>query len=210
MSLKYLKETQEAFDKAQEDRVQLLNEASERAQKIASMDMNEIDYKNVRECLHEGLEVLGYLRQQWKYLAKFFQNMSALIQMAMITSGKFDQYAKQQIKSSAQHKFLRDFAYEEAFEAVKLAVIVRQLSKTYGDISQKFLMPQVDALDMFFNARSEQDRNTANQLLQKRREDAQNGIKCIIDNGRKELKDAVSLCYLFCLFLLYILCVCLF
>jgi hypothetical protein len=188
LSLEYLKTNQENFDKAQDERNQLMNEMAERAKQIQEMNIDEVDYKNVRECLIKGLQVLGDLRKQWEYLVQYFQKMSTLIQMASNTSGKFRALAEQQIKS----KFLREFVYEEAFEAVKLAVIVRQLSKTYSEISQRFLMPQVGALDLFFNARDQSDQITANQQIAQNQTDAQNGIRLIIENGRTELLQVMN------------------
>lgn len=196
LSLAYLKTKQEEFDKAQEERMQLLAEATERAQQIQNMDIDKVEYNKVRDCLIEGLEVLGYLREQWKCLAQFFQNMSYLIRMASGTADKFRQLALLDSKSSQQNHFLREFIYDEAFEAVKLAVTVRQLSNCYSQISQKFLMPQVNALDLFYSIRNQQSQFEANQKLLMNRTEAQIGIRQIIENERKELCIAVSInCY---------------
>lgn len=188
-SLEYLKIKQEEFDKAQEDRKQILEDIALKAEEIYNLSVDEVDYKNVRECLVQGMEVLGNLRTQWEYLVQYFETLSALIEWAVNSSKKFHQYAGSISKSD----LLREIVYEEAFEAVKRAVIVQKLSKTYSEISQLYLMPQIGAIDQFFNARDRNDQKMADDRLRRYQLDAEVGIQRIIATNRTELSDAVSI-----------------
>lgn len=193
-AMAYLKLTQDQQEKAEDERRQLQAVTTERLKMLQELKTDDVNYSNIRECLGEGLQVMGQMRKHWTYLALYFQYMAALIKFAQTKTERFIEYASYQSEnSSIQSDVLRQCIYEEAFGAVKLAIVARQLSKTYCSISDKFLMPQVATLDEFFDARDERAIAGANQKLQQITQTTQEGIRKIIEDGRVELKNNVSL-----------------
>lgn len=199
-AMAYLKHTQEQQEKAEEERRQLQAATTERLKTLQDLNTDDVNYSNIRECLGEGLQVMGQMRKHWSYLALYFQNMAALIKFAQSKTERFIDFANYRSENQAiQSDILRQCIYEEAFGAVKLAIVVRQLSKTYCSISDRFLMPQVAALDEFFDARDERAIARANQKLQQISYETQEGIRKIIKDERIALKNNVSLVFFSCL-----------
>lgn len=121
---------------------------------MAKLDLEKIEFEQIRRTLINGIRALGQLREQWGKLVRFFQMMSNLIKCCLKESlDGFLAYASKTQESKRKclenypiSSLKRDLIYEQAFEAVKIAHLVHMLSGSYVEISSNHLMDRIAGL----------------------------------------------------------------
>lgn len=148
------KETLRDAKRRQEKSEDELKESGEKLTEVlsemAKLDLQKIDFNQIRDTLIKGIKALAEVREQWGKLVDFFQMLSNLIKCCLHTSlqdfvdeaksGREIQMDDYKIPLS---NIFRDIIFEQASKANQIAYVVRTISGTYVQISNKHLMDKI-------------------------------------------------------------------
>lgn len=130
----------------------LLNMKTE-DREMAHLKIKHIAVNKIRATLVKCIKALVGFREQWVTLLRYFQAISNIIQCCLRTAlqdfvcaAKSGQEIKMGDLSTNVSNNLRDFIFERASEASKIAYVVCAISKTYVQISNKHLMDMITCL----------------------------------------------------------------
>ena len=199
-----LDNTKERYDTSCDKLIENTEKLGKIIADIAKLDIQNIDFQQIRETLIKGIRALGQLRQEWTKLVKFFQMMSTLIKCSMspqltnfTTMTETAKRRKQEIEGYTITQMKKDMIYKQAFEAAKIAHLVNMISAAYVDVSNKYIMSRVAGLGKLqgYDADSEKDRYAIQRefnALVEDCKDAQEGIKEVVLDHKREFDRRVE------------------
>ena len=199
-----LDSTKERYDKSCDKLIENTEKLGQIIATIAKLDIQKIDFKQIRETLIKGIRALGELREQWTKLVRFFQMMSNIIRCSMSTSlTEFTEVTektkkrKQEIEGYTLTKMKKDMIYKQAFQAAKIAHLVNMISGAYVDVSNRYIMSRVAGLGKLqgYDADSKKDRDAIQRefnALVEGCEEAQEGIKEVVLEHKREFDRRVE------------------
>ncbi|XP_076347688.1 uncharacterized protein LOC143245337 [Tachypleus tridentatus] len=161
---------------------------------MAKLNIQEINFDQIRKMLIKGMKALGEVRHQWGKMVRFFQMMSNIIECSLSTSlNNFVEYVKKGeicgLEGYGISDLVKDMIYQEAFEAAKIAYMVNSISGVYVDVSSKYIMDRVASLGTLLGLDPETDKALITQERQKLHNgcmDAQKQIELLV---RREKDD---------------------
>ncbi len=159
-----------------------------------------ISAKNVRsentiELLRREFKLLAYLRPKCHELIMFFVTVynqvaggfnAKLESLLSTTSYLFgDELTENEIK------FILEAIRSNLIDLYQKSYLVFILSRTYYDVSSKYLIPRLPGLSSMLRNTSEDERRASISKLQQDTEDVQKKIKELIDEQRKKYKKTI-------------------
>ena len=199
-----LDNTKERYDKSCDQLVENTEKLGQIIATIAKLDIENINFQQIRETLIKGIKALGELRQQWTKLVRFFEMMSNIIRCSMSTSLKdfsamTDKAKKrrQAIEGYTLTAMKKDMIYRQAFEAAKIAHLVNMISGAYVDVSNRYIMSKVAGLGKLqgYDAKSEKDQQALKRefdALVEGCKDAQDGIKMLVLERKRDFDTRIE------------------
>ncbi|XP_078392646.1 uncharacterized protein LOC144676001 [Cetorhinus maximus] len=158
--------------------------------------VTKIDFDTTLKMLAQGLDALGRVREQWTKMTRFFQMVSNLIHICLTTSLKkftTDTEEIQGITGYNQQKLIRDLVYAQAFQATNISHLINMISRTYVEISSKYLMSRVTSLGRLITLDPEDaEFQTERQLLQQGCDDARKMIMERVLSSKEEFESRVQ------------------
>ncbi|CAG2234874.1 unnamed protein product [Mytilus edulis] len=104
---------------------------------MAKLNLQKIDFNQIRDTLVKGIKALADVREQWGKLT----SLKDFVDTAK--SGREIQMKDYKIPIS---DIFRDVIFEEASKASQIAYVVRTISCTYVQISNEHLMDKITSL----------------------------------------------------------------
>ena len=193
-----LDNTKERYDKSCDQLVENTEKLGQIIATIAKLDIENINFQQIRETLIKGIKALGELREQWTKLVRFFEMMSNIIRCSMSTSLKdfsaMTDKTKKRRKATEGYTLTamkKDMIYRQAFEAAKIAHLVNMISGAYVDVSNRYIMSKVAGLGKLqgYDAKSEKDQQALKRefdALVEGCKDAQDGIKMLVLERKRD------------------------
>ncbi|XP_071096649.1 structural maintenance of chromosomes protein 2-like [Haliotis cracherodii] len=141
---------------------QKLEKVSEDITELAGIQLDKVDFDQIKALLKRGIKAIGEVRIQWGKLVRFCQTISNIIKCSMNENVKnFLQTAEEGKKFRLKYTMsdmLRDMIYVQANDANTLAYMVNNLAEMYVEVSQKHLMDQVANLGELLGLDPEKDK----------------------------------------------------
>lgn len=211
LALAALRAAEQRQDQIFGETMKYYDQMKELVGKLAKLNLEEINFKDILELLKQGIQLLAKIREQWGKLVQFFSLVSVRAEVALNqTLVPFVQYAKQAEQmigegdlSMPDRQFFMGLLQEQAVDINKVAYFLYTLSSTYFDVSTRFLMNKLAGLAQMLATDNEAERqrllidlrNQANeaqdaikQMAQQRRLDYTN----LVNARKQELQDVVS------------------
>lgn len=116
---------------------------------VKQLDFDSVEFDKIIDLLSKGLTELAHFKMQWNHLISFFQKISDLITCSMsVNLDKIRGYSEPIIESQEYDmiQFQTDLLYKPIDNACELADYVAHVTKTYTEISQKWLLPSIREL----------------------------------------------------------------
>ncbi|XP_013791764.1 uncharacterized protein LOC106475632 [Limulus polyphemus] len=195
--LQNVKESQSSsYDKLVEANKKLTKVLSD----MAKLDIQEINFEQIRKMLIKGMKALGEVRHQWGKMVRFFQMMSNIIECSLSSSlNNFVEYVKKGevcgIEGYNISDLVKDMIYQEAFEAAKIAYMVNSISGVYVEVSSKYIMDRVSSLGTLLGLDPETDKALIIQERQKLHngcKDAQRQIESLVLMEKDEFNHRIN------------------
>lgn len=161
---------------------QLLEQARLTSSKMLAVDLSTLNYQQIIVMLKDAFELLDKLRQQWHHIVLFFQEMSERVKyMVEHSLRRFLQTASvaQGEDIALRLQFIRDLK-GDTFSIHSQAYTLYVLSRTYYDVSSKYLMGRLSTLSNMLVSRSETERNEMMQVLKTEAEQSLEQINGLI------------------------------
>eukprot|EP00026_Physarum_polycephalum_P004372 Phypoly_transcript_04390.p1 GENE.Phypoly_transcript_04390~~Phypoly_transcript_04390.p1 ORF type:complete len:693 (+),score=158.35 Phypoly_transcript_04390:77-2155(+) len=164
-----LSETRGSFEKACQEQREASQNLAKMISQIAEIDIQKINFDQIRKVLTQGIKALAELKVQWGKLVQFFQQVSTVIKVAMndsvkaftssVASGR-----EQSLGGVPLTQYLKNTLYQEAMHASKVAHHVNLISTVYVDISSNFLMDRIAGLGSLVALDPESDKDEIKRL----------------------------------------------
>ena len=195
-----LDSTREMYDKSCDRMMEASQKLGEIIADIKKLNIQEINFEQIRETLMKGIRALGELREQWDKLVSFFQMMSSIIKCCLNTSLKgFLEYAAtsqtHSLKGYPITSLKKDMIYQQAFQANKIAHVVNMIATSYVEVSTKHLTHRIAGLGGMMGLNPEKD---AHEIELKRQEllngcqDAQEDIRNLVKKRKNAFDRQVT------------------
>ncbi|XP_028405173.1 uncharacterized protein LOC114527665 [Dendronephthya gigantea] len=192
MPEKRKREKNEEYDKYTEKAKQGLQESKKKASKDHEKFNQEInDLNNVKDALQESIEELFKVNQFWKQLVVMFQNFHDLIKDELekeVTQTL--EAGRKAMKTNEDSQFI-----DNSRNAIKVAFVVKWILRFYVEVSNKYLLVRVNALQSITFLRSSGDYARMEEVWRKLEEDAEEaemGIQKIAEEREKVLRNDLS------------------
>ncbi|XP_028405172.1 uncharacterized protein LOC114527663 [Dendronephthya gigantea] len=204
MPEKRKREKKEEYDKCtiiRKKAKQGLQESTRKASKDLEKFNQEInDLNNVKHALEESIAQLLKIKEFWKQLKIMFQSFHDLIKDELekevnktLEAGR---KAMQTNKDSQKiPDMTRKMIIDNSKNAIKVAFVVKWISRFYVEVSNKYLLGRVNALQSITFLRSSSDYARMEEVLRKLEEDAEEaerGIPIIAEERKKDLRNELS------------------
>jgi 2-hydroxy-3-keto-5-methylthiopentenyl-1-phosphate phosphatase len=168
--------------------------------KMAQLNLEEINFKEILELLKQGIKILGKIREQWGKLVQFFSLVAIRAEVALNqTLVPFVKYAKEAEEmigeggmSKEDREFFLNLLQEQAQDINKVAYFLYTLSSTYFDVSTKFLMNRLAGLAQILATDNEAERQKLLIDLRNQANEAGEAIKVMSQQRREEYSRLVN------------------
>lgn len=164
--------------------------------KLANLDLTIIHFKEILEMLKEAFILLGRLRQHWHQLVEFFTNFSA-----QIVAG-FDEKLKTFLDTT---RFTLDAEISDVDRIIVLELLngnsinlhhesytLYTMSRTYFDVSKKYLMPRLAGLQLMLAATNNDQRQNLLQQLERDTTEVQTNVTELINRRKQIYQKAIN------------------
>lgn len=145
---------------------------------MAKLDLQKIDFNQIRDTLVRGIKALAEVREQWGKLVRFFQMLSNLIKCCLHTSlpdfvdeAKAGREIQMKDYKTPLSNIFRDVIFEQASKASQIAYVVRTISGTYVQVSNEHLMDKITSLGRLIALDPKKDEHE----IRRRRAELHNG-----------------------------------
>ncbi|CAF2109584.1 unnamed protein product [Rotaria magnacalcarata] len=164
LSLDRLQSAESRYDKIFGDLKQNQEELAKLMGKIASLDMNRIQYREILELMREALHLLAKVREQWGQLVLFFAEVATRAEITLSgTLGPFITQAGQAGSESLtpdERLFYVDLLKAQAGDIDTQTQMLYLMSRTYVDMSTHYIMGRLAGLSKMLLARDDNERNS--------------------------------------------------
>lgn len=165
------------------------------AGKLARINLDIIKYEEIIDMLVKAFKLLSTLRKNWHDLVMFFTNFSA-----QVVTG-FQEKLKSFLDTSRTNLDMETIEVDRTIvldilngNSVSLfheSYVLFVLSRTYYDVSRKYLMPRLSGLSLMMAAKDNNERMVLLQQLGKDTELVQNQVKQLINERKQNYKTQV-------------------
>jgi len=146
--------------------------------------------------VNEELKLFGELKKNWDDLVLSFSSFSDQVTTSFRL--KFESFfgttgSNLDTKVSAtDQKLFLEIIKEDSADLYHESYVLFVLSRTYYDVSSKYLMPRAAGLSSILTSSNNNERQALLAKLQQDTEDVQKKIKELIDEQRKKYKKTIS------------------
>jgi hypothetical protein len=163
---------------------------------LAHMNLSTIRFAEILKMLKEELKLFGELKKNWDDLVLSFSSFSDQVTTSFRL--KFESFfgttgstLDTKVSATDQKLFL-EIIKEDSADLYHESYVLFVLSRTYYDVSSKYLMPRAAGLSSMLTSSNNNERQALIAKLQQDTEDAQKNIKELIDEQRKKYKKTIS------------------
>ena len=182
LALNRVQSAESRYDKIFDQLKQNQEELAKLMGKIASLDMQRVNYKEILELLREALLLLARIREQWGQLVLFFAEIATRAEITLSgTLGPFITQASQagtEGLSADERLFYVDLLKAQAGEIDSQTQMLYLMARTYVDMSTKYIMTRLAGLSRMLVARDDDERN---RLLMQLTQESQSTQQAVID-----------------------------
>ncbi|XP_034613567.1 uncharacterized protein LOC117870491 [Trachemys scripta elegans] len=147
---------------------------------IETYETREKELEIVGRILGQGVEALKSMKKQWDNMVPFFQMISSEIESC------FREYFDS-VKAITNPSTM-DPIYTPTFKASNVAQFVYMISKTYVEVSDKYLMPLLEELEEISTKSSKDSFKSEETELAKWCDKAQRNISSLVQKKEEEFK----------------------
>ena len=195
-----LESSREKYDKTCDRMLDASQKLGELIAEIKRLNIQEINFEQIRETLMKGIKALGELREQWDKLVSFFQMMSNIIKCCLNTSLKgFLEYARtsqtHSLKGYPITSLKKDMIYHQTFQANKIAHVVNMIATSYVEVSSRHLTHRIAGLGGMLGLDPEKDAHKIEMERQKLLngcEEAQADIRNLVKKRKNDFDRQVT------------------
>ena len=184
LALNRVQSAESRYDKIFDQLKQNQEELAKLMGKIASLDMQRINYKEILELLREALFLLARIREQWGHLVLFFAQVATHAEITLSgTLGPFITEAGQagtEGLSLDERLFFVDLLKAQAGEIDSQSQMLYLMSRTYVDMSTKYIMTRLAGLSKMLVARDDAERNRLLAELSQETQSTQQGVMNLV------------------------------
>ena len=149
--------------------------------KLMLIDLTTVHYKEIIVMLNESIYLLGKVHKQWNDFVLFFTEMAVHIEnMIKNHLKRFLQGADGAEEQYATRLILISLLKEETYGIHVEAYILYVMSRTYYEVSSKYLMGRLASLSGMIVARSETERKSLRESLKNQTDETLEQIKALI------------------------------
>jgi len=196
VALERLREAEKRYDKRFEEFKQAQEQCSKLMIKIASLDYTRIDFHEIIDVLREVLRILGDVREQWSKLIQFFGHLQVLIKNELDITQSFIRKGKQTIKHPSllqtDFQLVKELLRKQTIGMHKSTYLVFIISRTYVDVSRKYVVTQVAGLSKFLAAATDEERNRMKNDLYQATQRAQQEITSFVNERRLQYHSVIN------------------
>lgn len=182
LALNRVQAAESRYDKIFDQLKQNQEELAKLMGKIASLDMQRVNYKEILELLREALLLLARIREQWGQLVLFFAEIATRAEITLSgTLGPFITQADQagtEGLSLEERLFYVDLLKAQAGDIDSQTQMLYLMSRTYVDMSTKYIMTRLAGLSRMLVAQDDAERN---RLLMQLTQESQSTQQAVID-----------------------------
>ncbi|CAF0873597.1 unnamed protein product [Adineta ricciae] len=178
----HLTEMRRRQDEQAAEYLKLLEVMRQMSAKMMTINLATINYNEIIAMLRKALELLSKVHQQWDNFVRFFNQMSVLIKdMIKGPLKRFLQVAG--AGTDVEHAMrlqLIDTLKEETYGIHRESYILFVMSRTYYEVSSKYLMGRLAGLSSMLTARNESERRELMETLKNQTDVALEEIEALI------------------------------
>lgn len=190
---KFLLEARRRQDTQMADYLKLMETMRANNAKMISMDLTTINYREIIEMLQETMKLLSQIQTQWRDLTRFFGTVFTCIQ-SMI-QGPLRSFLDITSDGSEMDHVLRlrliSVLKDDVYGIHKSAYLLHVMSKTYFNVSSKYIMTRLSSLSNLMIVKSSQERRNLMTKLNAETNDAIERIQSLVlktkENFSKQL-----------------------
>jgi F0F1-type ATP synthase membrane subunit b/b' len=182
--------SRDALYAAMQEQIRLL------ATNLVNLNLSTIRFAEILEMLKEELKLFSELKKNWDDLVLSFSSFSDQVTTSFRL--KFESFfgttgSNLDTKVSAtDQKLFLEIIKEDSADLYHESYVLFVLSRTYYDVSSKYLMPRAAGLSSMLTSSNNNERQELLAKLQQDTEDVQKKIKELIDEQRKKYKKTIS------------------
>ncbi|CAF0994390.1 unnamed protein product [Didymodactylos carnosus] len=188
--LRYLEKTYEdrynAFRK-------LNDEVSDMIGRMVRLDSDEIQFKDILEVLHTAVKLLAEIKTNWNHLTIFFKTIAQEIALSVdsILAPVLDhaEGAISPIKEERDRKFLLAAIDRLGKQAVDESHLIFLLSRTYVDISSKYLMEKLADLSRLMFMKTKEEREVELNILKNEESKMEETVRELVAQRRRIFQE---------------------
>lgn len=192
LSLELLKETQRRSDKTFEDIMKYNDEMKKLMTRMATLNLETINFKETIELIVKGIELLTGIREQWSMLIEFFSKLASRAEIALnkrlLSFVNYTDEARQEIVQYGMNEFdqqlLKEVLSKQTIDIHIECSFLYTLSSTYVDVSSQFLMTRLAGLARMLAPNNVQERQALMTQLDNQRIEAEKQIREISKQKR--------------------------
>ncbi|CAF0808771.1 unnamed protein product [Didymodactylos carnosus] len=166
--------------------------------RIASLDLTQISYQEIIEILNEAIRLLSNIREQWAKLVQFFSEIAVRSQIAVNeTLVPFVEKAKQVKEQSKdlttyERSFYIGLLKDQSVRINQESYLLFIMSRTYYDISGKYMLDRLAGLSKLLSAKSDAERTQLSQQLSVETNKTQEEIEKLARERKQVYRTAVN------------------
>jgi hypothetical protein len=196
-----LRDAEKRSDQIFQDIMKYHDDLKSLVSKMASLNLKEINFKDILELLKEGIKLLAKIRQQWGKLVQFFSMVAVRADVALrqtlvpftdLAKTAQDLIGEEGELAKGDRLFYLDLLQEQAAEINNIAYFLYTLSSTYFDVSTRFLMDRLAGLAQMLATDNEDQRQQLLKNLQIEADEAQDAIKIMAQQRREQYTRLVN------------------
>lgn len=196
LSLNRLQSAESRYDKIFDSLKQNQQELAKLMGKIASLDMTRIHYKEILELLREALHLLAKVREQWGKLVLFFAEVATCAEITLSgTLGPFITQATQagtESLTTDERLFYVDLLKAQAGEIDSQTQKLFLMSRTYVDMSTRYIMNRLAGLSKMLTARDDTERTQYLNELNRESQATQEAVMELIVQRKNTYQVAIQ------------------
>ncbi|CAF1203477.1 unnamed protein product [Rotaria sordida] len=195
LAITRLRDAETRYDKIFEHLKQNQEDLAKLMGKIATLDMTQVNYKQLIELLREALRLLARVREQWGQLVLFFAEVATKAEI--ILSGTLNPFITQASEAGSEdfsldeRLFYVDILKAQADDIEAQSGMLYTMARTYYDMSTRFIMQRLAGLSRMLTAADDDERNQFLAELNTNTRDTQAAVLSLVAERKSSYQQAV-------------------
>jgi hypothetical protein len=193
---KELRAVEQTYEQRRSESRKLLNDMNDLFIDMAKLHMTEIRYDTILKLLHKAVDLLIKIKTNWSKLVFFFRTISDGIELSVsrIITPFFNDAAvvTKWMTTADDRKSLLEMIDTQGKDVQELSYHIFILSRTYVDISRKYLMPKLADITKLTLITDETRRQETLKELENEQKEMEKQVKEIINSRNRLFEGKVS------------------